>query len=261
MNLIQKLKEIFGKEKPKKDNELISNSVIYHKKENHDQQELELQKELDNLKEKFNFLINEKIELEKLLVDFEHQHSIELGDLLLEILKLRKLKYKNNSEKFKEAEQDEKQYKEHIDFEKENKVFELNEQEKKELKQNFRKASFLCHPDKVEEKYKKMAEEIFNELQEAYKINDLENVNRILNDLEKGDYFSRVSEIKKGKDKLIANIEEMIDKIENIKNIIKDIKNSESYKSIISIKNWNEYFMNKKLILEKELAALKAEIN
>ena len=40
------------------------------------------------------------IELEKLLTDFQHRHSIELGDIILEILKLRKLKFKNDKQKF-----------------------------------------------------------------------------------------------------------------------------------------------------------------
>ncbi|MGD0583757.1 MAG: phospholipase D-like domain-containing protein [Bacteroidales bacterium] len=100
------------------------------------------------LENQLNGYENEKIELEKLLSDFHHRHSIELGDIILDILKLRKLKYKDDKEKHKEAETDYKQYKEQFNEEKEKIKYELTVEEKLELKKKFRKASFMCHPGK-----------------------------------------------------------------------------------------------------------------
>ena len=113
-----------------------------------------LKLETKNLENKLNAYDNEKIELEKLLIEFQHRHTIELGEVILSILKLRKIKFKDNKEKYEEAEKDEKQYREEVATEKEREVFDLDENQKVELKRKFRKATVLCHPDKVNDEFK-----------------------------------------------------------------------------------------------------------
>ena len=49
-----------------------------------------LRLELQTLELQYELLDNERIELMKVISDFEHRHSIELGELILKILKLRK---------------------------------------------------------------------------------------------------------------------------------------------------------------------------
>ena len=42
---------------------------------------------LRNLENEYNTHINEKVELEKILFEFQHQHTLELGSLIIKILK------------------------------------------------------------------------------------------------------------------------------------------------------------------------------
>jgi hypothetical protein len=219
-----------------------------------------LKLEIKTLENKLNAFDNEKIELEKVLLNFQHQHTLILGDTILEILKLKKLKHKLNKEKFEEYENDEKQYKESIADEKNKKVFDITEEEKLELKKNFRKASVLCHPDKVSDEHKDAAQSIFIELKAAYDANDINRVSEIVKDLEQGNYFKARSETIKEKDLLKAAIAKLKMQISVLETEIIEIKESNSFKQITTIEDWKEYFINTKELLEQELSALQKEI-
>lgn len=219
-----------------------------------------LKLEVKNLENQVNAFDNEKTELEKILSQFHYYHSIELGDIILEILKLRKLKFKANSEEGEEAEKDYRQYSETFEKEKKKKQFDITEEEKKELKQKFRKATFLCHPDKVSEEYKEAAEKIFIELKAANDANDLKKVAEILNELEKGNYFKPQSETVSEKEKLKSLIKRLHENIGVLTEQIKEIKESETFKTIVSIEDWNEYFKRTKEQLQTELNELKKAV-
>jgi curved DNA-binding protein CbpA len=175
----------------------------------------------------------------------------------LEILKLRKLKFKEDKQKFDEAEKDYEQYNQQFEKEKEKKQFELTDEEKKELKTKFRKATFLCHPDKVNDEFKEAAQKIFIELRAAYEANDLKKVTEILNDLEKGNYFKTKSETIAEKDKLKVEVAKLKGKIRTLEEEIIAIKGSETFMKIIDINDWDEYFNRTKEKLQLELEELK----
>jgi hypothetical protein len=215
--------------------------------------------EVKILENQLNGYENEKIELEKLLSDFHHRHSIELGDIILEILKLRKLKYKEDKEKHKEAEEDYRQYNQQINEEKQKIKYELTDEEKLELKKKFRKASFMCHPDKVGDEFKDAAEKIFVDLKAAYEENDLNKVRDILNNLEKGNFFKSMSDTISEKEKLLAVCAKHRMQIKTLENEIIAIKQSETYKTIVNIDDWDSYFKKTRELLEQELQDLKAE--
>lgn len=215
--------------------------------------------EIKNLENQLNAFDNEKIELEKLLTDFQHRHSIELGDIILEILKLRKLKFKNEKQKFDEAEKDYEQFNQQFEKEKEKQQFKLTDEDKKALKMKFRKATFLCHPDKVNDEFKEAAQKIFIELKAAYEANDLKKVTEILNELEKGNYFKAKSETVVEKDKLKVAITKLKRQIKTLEVEIIAIKESATFKTIISISDWGNYFQRTKEKLEMELKELQIE--
>ncbi|HUH74136.1 MAG TPA: phospholipase D-like domain-containing protein [Chitinophagales bacterium] len=219
-----------------------------------------LQLEVKNLENQLNSFDNERIELEKLLSDFQHRHSIELGDIILDILKLRKQKFKKDKIKYEEAENDERQYREQFDAENQKEIFELTEDQKLELKKKFRKATVLCHPDKVSDEFHDAAHLKFIELKQAYDANDLKNVRIILEDLEKGNFFKSKSETVLKKDLLKVAIAKLRRQIKSIESIIISIKESETYNTIISIEDWDDYFKRTKEKLQQEFDALKAEI-
>jgi hypothetical protein len=219
-----------------------------------------LRLEVKILENQLNGYENEKIELEKLLSDFHNRHSIELGDIILEILKLRKLKYKGDKEKQTEAEEDYNQYSKDIKEEKKKPKFELTDEEKLELKKKFRKATFICHPDKVADEFKDAAQKIFVDLKAAYEANDLKKINEILNNLEKGNFFKALSDTISQKDKLIAASTKLRIQIKKLESEIITIKQSETFKTIIEINDWDIYFEKTKELLKQELQELKLEI-
>ncbi|MDY3528711.1 phospholipase D-like domain-containing protein [Riemerella anatipestifer] len=218
-----------------------------------------LKLEIKNLENQLNGYDNEKIELEKLLSEFQHRHTIELGEIILDILKLRKLKFKSDKTKFEEAENDERQYREQIDTEKKKEIFELTDEQKLELKKEFRKATVLCHPDKVADEFKDAAQRIFIDLKEAYDTNDLKKVSEILNELEKGSFFKTKSETVQEKDLLKVAIAKLKRQIKILETEIISIKESETFKTIISIEDWDDYFQRTKEKLQRELEDLQLE--
>ena len=220
-----------------------------------------LKLEIKNLENQLNGYDNEKIELEKLLSEFQHRHTIELGEIILDILKLRKLKFKADKTKYEEAENDERQYREEVETEKEKEIFELTDEQKKELKRKFRKATVLCHPDKVIDEFKDAAQRIFIELKQAYDANDLKKVTEILEDLEKGNYFKSRSETIFEKDLLKSAIAKLRRQIKTLETEIITIKKSDTFMTIIDIDGWDEYFRRTKEKLQMEFKELQLEVD
>lgn len=219
-----------------------------------------LKMELKNLQDQLDVYDNEKIELEKLLSEFQHRHAIELGELILEILKLRKLKFKSDQSKYKEAENDERQYRKQIQTEQEKEIFEITSEQKTELKKKFRKATVMCHPDKVSDEFKEAAQTIFIELKQAYDTNDLKKITSILEYLEKGNYFKTKFETVSEKDLLKAELAKLSRQIKTLETEIATIKLSETFKTINSIDNWDDYFSHTKEKLKTELQELNLKI-
>lgn len=214
------------------------------------------------LENQLNAFDNEKIELEKLLSEFQHRHTSELGAIILDILHLRKIKFKEMKEKYEEAENDEKQYREQMDSDKD--IIDLTDELKLELKQKFRRATVLCHPDKFANEspeIQNQAETIFKELNEANAKNDMARVSEILANLEKGILTTEISNKLTDKDKLRATINKLRSKVQILEVDIISIKESETYQTIINIKDWDEYFTQTKEKLTKELDDLKSEIS
>lgn len=215
-----------------------------------------LKLEIKMLENQLNAFDNEKIELEKLLSDFQHRHTIELGEIILDILKLRKIKYKDHDKKAKETEEDFNQFNEQFENEKNKHKLELNEDEKSELKKKFRKASTFCHPDKVTDEQKAEAAEAFMTLKKAYDQNDLEKVTRILKDLETGNSFRSSGDTITEKELLKAAIIKLRQKLQQLETQIVNLKESETFVTVNSIKDWDSYFSENKEQLRQELKSL-----
>lgn len=216
--------------------------------------------EFQNLENQLSAIDNERVEYDKLLSNFHHRHTIELGNIILEILRLKMLKFKANKERFAEAERDESQYRTHFDVERKKCILELTEEEKLDLKKRFRKASILCHPDKVSDEFKNQAQNMFIELKDAYDSNDLKRVTEILQDLQSSSFFKSKSETLVKKDLLKAAIIKLRKQIKQIEDDIYKIKESDTYNMIIQIKDWDIYFEQLKAKLNEELEELRIEL-
>ena len=218
-----------------------------------------LKLESRSLELQINALDDEKTEIEKLLHSFEIRHNQELGDIIIKILRIRKEKLKTEAEKdtgkkkeYKEAEKDFDDFSQNYSTLKDEKIAELTDEEKKELKTLYRKASMLCHPDKVAENQKEEAERIFKELAEAYKRNDLGKVKEILTNLEKGIFLSN-TDVTNEKEKLLIMVQQLRMKRDHMEKELYKLRKSETYNTVSTIDNWDEYFKNLKEKLNNQL--------
>lgn len=216
-----------------------------------------LKLEIRYLEHQINAYDNEKAELEQLLSQFNYRHTQELGKLILELLRLQKLHAQDDPEAFAEAEANEREYQQQFTQNQDKHVFELSADDKKELKQLFRQASQICHPDRVAEEIKEMAHEAFIRLKKAYDENDIATVREVLAQLQRGDFKMRSDTIKQ-KDKLKFVVSQLRQKIQQLENDIFAIKESEEYQTISQIEDWDTYFADVKAQLQSEIDYLRS---
>lgn len=207
------------------------------------------------LEAEVNQLSDEKADLEKLIHDFGVRHNNELGELILKILRFRKSKAKGTP-KEAEAEKDFNEYSKEYEISKDEKINELTEDEQKELKQKYRKASKLCHPDVVSEEQKELADKLFAELNAAYARNDLKRVREILENLEKGNFFVSKSDSINEKQLLKTEIEKLRLRIQELKVQVQSIKESDAFTTLSSISDWDTYFKETRQKLAEQIKEL-----
>lgn len=214
--------------------------------------------EAKSLEKELQQLSNQKAELEKLVHEFGVRHNQVLGELILKILKYLKEKSKG-SPKEAEAEKDYEDFNSNYQATKDKKIIVLNEDEQKELKNYYRKASKLCHPDMVEENQQETAHKIFMELNAAYESNDLEKAKEILQNLRQGKMFTSKSDTANQKSTLLAELQRLRLRLKELNDDIASIKTSDTYSTIVSINNWDEYFVKTKQKLQEQLSQLQNE--
>jgi DNA repair exonuclease SbcCD ATPase subunit len=134
--------------------------------------------------------------------------------------------------------------------------YELNDEEKKELKKLFRKAARFCHPDIVTKELHDQAHEITAQLNEAYAVKDLARVKKILEMLENGVYFDIASDKLENTDKLKHKITQLREKVDAITQELEAIKADETFNTIQAIEDWDAYFVQMRDALEQEYQEL-----
>jgi len=123
-------------------------------------------------------------------------------------------------------------------------IYHLDDKELKELKQLYRKAALICHPDRVTEDQKGQAKEMFEELHEAYLMNDIRKVKLITALLEKTDQFDFTFDKYDDAGILKMKIEKVLLGGAEIQDEIKEIKSSGTYATIDAIhEDWKDYFL------------------
>lgn len=218
----------------------------------------DLKQQIKLLETELNNLTNQKADLEKLIHEFSLRHNTELGELIVKILEYRKNKAKG-TELETDTEEDYNTYNKQFEALKEEHIIQLTENEQKELKEKYRKASKLCHPDVVSEEQKEIATKNFAELSTAYEKSDLNKVREILNNLENGNFFVSKSDTITKKQLLEIEIEKLRIKIKELNSELEEIKNSETFKTLKNIDDWDNYFTNTKKNLRLQLNKLESE--
>lgn len=225
-----------------------------------------LRLELKMVEAEYEELCIEKITIESMLNDFNSQYYHKCGKLI-EVILLHRAKLQqvrasatpedqDKADAFAEAQNDyDDFYREYTEKTGESLV-ELNDADQKELKAAFRKASSLCHPDKVSDKFKEQAGEVFKQLNEAYKAKNLKLVNKILAALQSQKGFGIFSDTVSSTEKLRLRIANVREKVIIIEGAIATIKSDETYQLIESLDDWEIYFDGMNVNLKNELVKL-----
>jgi hypothetical protein len=226
-----------------------------------------LRAEILSLSSQISSLENELSDIDKVIHEFEVKQVEILGDIILEILVLKKNiaakkinedPLDNEAQKeFEEFEADERDYQGAYDETKNNPILELTQEEEQELKSIFRKVSKLTHPDLVDKKFERQAAELFDKAKKAKDSNDIDALKQILAYLEDGLPFSLKQDTISEKAALKNEVIHLRDVIDQLKQKINSTRNSETYKTIISIADLNKYFSENKEKLQHELERLK----
>ena len=135
----------------------------------------------------------------------------------------------------------------------------LSDDEKAQLKQLYRKAARLCHPDIVPDELKDQAHMLMQQLNDAYAKQDIKEVQKILASLESGSGFELTSDSITDKELLKAKIEEYKNNIVQTEAEIETIKEDDTYQKISKLDDWDVYFESLKSELQKEIQRLEEE--
>jgi hypothetical protein len=232
-----------------------------------DNELVELKTELSVLENQLSEYVTQKTTVEKLIQDFNLKYYAQIGDLLREVLTLRREKLHGEAKfdakkglEYEQADKDFKDFNQQFEDSKSRQVLQLSEEEREVMKKSFRKACRLCHPDVVADELKSQAAKIFNELKNAYDMNDIAKVNEILQNLECGKGLTTKSQSITNKDKLRFLIQSYRPEIEKIKEEISEIIESEIYQLITNLKDWDAYISHIKSELEKEAQFLRSSL-
>lgn len=227
--------------------------------------------ELKYLEKILQSLNDEKSDYLHSIDTFNKRYNLELGALIQEILKLKEEQslrelnetdigldeYQVKKEQYEKDKQKFERFNDTYIEELDKTQLKLSDEDKKELKSIYKKASKLCHPDIVVDTDREKAAEIFKVLNEAYSQNDLQKVKKILEDLELANEFNISSNSINDKDILKLKIQELKLKINNVKTDIAEIFKNETYIAIENIDNFDKYFSTLKEKLRIELDEIK----
>jgi cell division protein FtsB len=215
-----------------------------------------LKLELKLLENRLNELTDTQADLEREINEFNGEYFRRLGGLIEEILKRRAELCGDETEK-QQAQQDYEEFERGYQQQLEDAPQTLTPDELQALKTAYRKASRLCHPDKLADEFKAQGEAFFKELSDAYRRQDLKRVMEILTALETGGSLGNAADSINNKEVLQAKIAALRERIAILEIEIQRLQDDEIYQRILLIDDRESYFSELEKELEAELTALK----
>lgn len=215
-----------------------------------------LKLELKLLENRLNELTDTQADLEREINEFNSEYFRRLGGLIEEILKRRADLCRDETEK-QQAEHDYEEFERGYQQQLEDAPQTLTPDEQQALKTAYRKASRLCHPDKLADEFKAEGETFFKELNDAYRRQDLKRVTEILTALETGGSLGNAADSINNKEALQAKIAALRERIATLEIEIQRLQDDEIYQRILLIDDRESYFSELEKELETELTALK----
>lgn len=221
----------------------------------------DLKIELKALENRLNELTDEKVDYEGQINGFNSEYMVRLGNLIEAILKRRAAIFgdKLGAEQ-QEAQLDYEAFQQNYQQQLQDLPQSLDDSEKQQLKTAYRKASRLCHPDKLVEDAKARGEEFFKALNEAYRHQDLKRVQGILLKLE-AETTSLVAASERIDDRAILQQKIILlrEHIAELEAEIKRLQEDETYQRIQEITDMDSYFAKLERELKAELKMLKGK--
>ena len=200
-------------------------------------------------------LESDRADIEKTLHEFSVQHTLRLGDLILQLLNHQRECAKTEAERA-ETNADYEQYNRDYTEIRQQPRTDLTDEEARELKQKYRKAAQLCHPDVVAEALKAHAERLFTELKTASDNNDLARVSEILDALERGEPLASRTEVVTEKSLLRHERSRLQAIIGSLTDTLTMLQNLAEYQTICRIDDWESYFSQKRAELQAMVAMI-----
>jgi hypothetical protein len=200
-----------------------------------------------------NQLHNLSFELEEILKSintFHIKYHNILGLLLVRLLDLRKEKLRLQAianpamqAQYEEALQEYEEYHDIHTSPVQGLFHNLNEEQLREIKILYRKASMLCHPDRVVAEMKEDAQAMFEELHEAYTQNDLKKVRVMAELLEKTGRFEPMRVRMDNADALRSQINLVMVYMDEKNLELEEVKTSPAYEKVKNLgDDWSPYF-------------------
>jgi hypothetical protein len=239
----------------------------------------QLRQELLTLEFQINALSDQKIECEVLIGGFLHRHHGFLGELILEYLSVKmelvarglediadddgvsEEEKRRATEEMEEAENDYTDYSERYrQIEEDTPPPPISAEDKNKIKKLYKKASMLCHPDRVDEKQKDKASEIFQRLEKAYRDNDLEGVEAIHLSLTTGASLGDRAMGLSDRERLESAVEELRTKVGKIRGELNTLMAGETWNTLSSVDDWDEYFKGHQAQLKKQIEEIKLKL-
>lgn len=228
-----------------------------------------LQAELERVKADLADLETEQAELEHQIARFQAAHNEALGEKLHRILQLRMRMLErqvkinpSKQESFRQARQDFEEFQKDQEIQQEidrRSKWELTETEQAELKQRFRKASKLCHPDLVPAEHLDAATEMFRQLRKAYDEGDIKRVRELEQRATAGLFETTEQQddnAGRRKSRLKAQIEGIRESLERSRAGIEKIKRSYTYQTMVTHSDWAAWFDEQAKLLAREIEKL-----
>ncbi len=215
-----------------------------------------LKLELKLLENRLIELTDTQADLEREINEFNGEYFRRLGGLIEEILKRRAELCDDETEK-QQAKQDYEEFERGYQQQLEDAPQTLTPDEQQVLKTAYRKASRLCHPDKLADEFKAEGETFFKELNDAYRRQDLKRVAEILTALETGGSLGNAADSINNKEALHAKIAALRERISVLEIEITRLQNDEIYQRILSIDDRESYFSELANELNTELQTLR----
>ena len=230
----------------------------------------ELRLDLLTLEAQIVALSGEQAELERQIQQFAQHQYQELGELTGECLRLQREYWRRQALRSQRPEDQaaaDAAQAEQADYQEAQEAFAqapktatLDGEQQQELKRLYREAAMRCHPDRVTEVDRAVAQATFVQVQNAYQQGDLATLSRLHRRLTEGRPFADPAKVLTEADQLQRRIDRLRLDVERRLADIGVLRASETYQTLAAHVDWDIYFADARRRLEEECAELRQKL-